>query len=135
MRKIKGIELRKFLCLLFCTEVCWSQYNIEKLNIFIIFVSSYLTVFHIHKYANVEMFQLSFLYHISFRTVIMYTVVSERCTVMMHIQNVPRQSVPRQNVPRHKVPGTKRPRDKTSQGTKRPKGTNEAIISYVWPIT
>ena len=38
----------------------------------------------------------------------------------MHIQNVPRQ-----NVPRQKVPGTKRPRDKTSQGTKRPKGTNE----------
>ena len=82
MRKIKGIELQKFLCLLFCTEVCWSQYNIDKLNIFIIFVSSYLTVFHIHKYANVEMFQLSFVYHISFRTVIMYTVVSERCTVI-----------------------------------------------------
>ena len=69
---------------------------------------------------------------------------------MMHIQNVPRQNVTRQNVPRHKVPGTKCPRDKnvprdktsqgqnvpeTSQGKKRPKGTNEAIISYVWPIT
>ena len=37
----------------------------------------------------------------------------------MHIQNVPRQNVPRPN-----VPGTKRPRDKTSQGTKRPKGQN-----------
>ena len=37
---------------------------------------------------------------------------------------MPIQNVPRKNVPRDTVPETKHPKDKTSQGTKRPKGQN-----------
>ena len=44
---------------------------------------------------------------------------------LMHIQNVVRQNVNRQNVPRDKTSqGTKRPKGQNVPGTKRPKGQN-----------
>ena len=56
----------------------------------------------------------------------------------MHMQNVLRQNAPRQNTLRPNVPRTKRhqgqnvpqtkcPRDKMSQGTKRPTGQNVPV--------